>query len=366
MFDFGILTLPALAASLVFFLALFTGEDIAIDKVSVSPQIEWSGYTETVATRHLTDELRELSVNASSELTGIEVDGSGLEKSVSAFEEYFELGLLVNGTRNLLGMIPYYINGEITEKHGEATFTARIYTKDEKRPVHTVSVKGDAKNIEPMLHEGALGILEKINPYIVALYYRRQELKDGQFEFPRTRELIQKFLQTRPVKEHYLAYGLIGRMHMLKAENDPALTPEQRAAEYAQASDHLHAALRQEPNFLFPIINLALMFTTERKYDLADQHFAEAVNVNPDYLLTRKAWADSLADQGRYEDAMHQYVAAVQIDPEDPALRDRLASVYAKLGHTDAARAQWERARDLDPVNPTYINSLDALNTNAL
>ncbi|WP_207461221.1 tetratricopeptide repeat protein [Azospirillum sp. SYSU D00513] len=366
MFDFGLLTVPAFAASFVFFMALFTGEDIAIDKINVSHQLEWTGYSSNTVTRHLTDELRELGEQASSELTGIEVDGSSLEKSVSAFEEYFELGLLVNGTRNLFGMIPYYINGEVTERQGQAVFTARIYTKDKENPVHLVSVQGEARNMEPILHEGALGILEKINPYVVALYHRRQEIATKQFDFPKTREVAKKFLKTRPVEEHYLAYGLIGRMHMLKAEKAEGLTPEQRDAEYATAIDHLHGALRQKPDFLFPVINLALIYSAQGKHDLADLHFAQAIGINPDYKLTRKSWGDALIRQERYRDAVDQYVAAVDLDPKDAASRDRLAFLYMKLGHTEAARKQWTKALDLEPLNQTYTGNLDALRTSGL
>ena len=227
MLDLGIFTLPAIAALSVFVTALFIGEEIVIDKIQVSNQLEWSGYTTVVATRQLSDELRELGVNAASELTGIEIDETSLEKGVEAFEDYFEISSLINGTRNLFGMIPFYINGEITQKGGEAVFVARIYSKEGKEEkVKLVTTKGDPKELTAIMHEGALGILEEINPYIVALYYRQTETAEKQFEFPKTRAAIDRYLEARPVDEHFLAYGLLGRMYMLKAERDTTLTPE--------------------------------------------------------------------------------------------------------------------------------------------
>ena len=68
MFDFGFLTLPFIAAAAVFGLALFTGEEISIDKIAVPTHLEAKGLNDVIVTRRLTDEIRELSVIAGSEL----------------------------------------------------------------------------------------------------------------------------------------------------------------------------------------------------------------------------------------------------------------------------------------------------------
>ena len=362
MFDFGLLTVPALAALSVFVTALFVGEEIVIDKIEVSSQLEWSGYTTVVATRQLSDELRELGVNAASELTGIEIDETSLEKGVEAFEDYFEISSLINGTRNLFGMIPYYINGEITEKGGEAVFIARVYMKEggEER-VEMVTAKGDSKNLRGILHAGALGILEQINPYIVALYHRQNETAAKEFDYPQTQAAVGRYLASRPVEEHFLAYGLLGRMHMLKAERDTSLTPEGKKAEYDAAMKQLHAALRQKPDFLYPLINLGLIHAARGEFDLADRYYARAVEVNPNYLVTRTSWGEMLIRQGRVHDAIVQYVAAVEINPEDDEIRDELAGLYVRAGRPDAAREQWEEALLIKPTNVAYAENIKAL-----
>lgn len=362
MFDFGILTLPAAAAFFVFVTALFVGEDMVIDKIQVSKQIEWSGYTTQVATRQLSDELRDLGVNAASEITGIEVDETSIEKGVEAFEDYFEISALINGTRNLFGLIPYYINGEITQRDGNAIFTARVYSKEGKEEkVKVVTVNGGTRDLKTVIREGALGILEEINPYIVALFYRKIETAEKQFDFPKTKAAIDRYLVTRPVEEHFLAYGLIGRMHMLRAERDSSLTPEAKEAEYNTAMKNLHAALRQQPSFLYPLINLGIIHASRGEYDLADRYFARAVEVNPNYLVTRKSWGDLLVERGKLRDAMIQYVAAVEIDPGDAETRDKLAGLYLKAGKQGAARDQWEKALLISPTTVAYAENLKAL-----
>lgn len=362
MFDLGIFTIPLIGALSVFTVALFLGEDIVIEKIEVTHQMEWNGHGSDVVTRQLTDELREVSENAASELTGIEVDETQLEKGIESFEDYFEISVLINGARNLFGMIPYYIDGEMTEKRGEATFVARVYKQvDGEMIVDIVTASGDTNDIQGIMRQGAVGILEKVNPYILALYYRKQEAAAKQFDFPKTRTILDHYLEEQPVDTHYAAYGLLGRMHMIKAESDTALTPEQKQAEYDTSIKFLLAALRQRPDFLYPLVNLGLIHGLRGEIAVAEQYFARAVEANPNYLITRTSWGDMLARQGRLREAAIQYVAAVEIDREDAGLRDKLAKVYVDLGQYDAAREQWEEALFISPTTLAYAESIRGL-----
>lgn len=357
MLDFGVFTLPAVAAAMVFVAALFVGEDIVIEKVYVPEVREWSGYTSTVATRILTDELRELSVAAASELQAINIDEGGVEKGISAFEDYFEVGLLINGTRNVLGLIKYYINGEITEQGAETQLAIRVYTKKEDEPVKLIVVRGKADDLDGLLHEGAIQILEYINPYVIALYHRRNELEAKQYDFPKTRATIEKFLEKQPPEQHFLAYGLLGRTYMLRAERDTTLTPEQREAAYAEAIRNLDAALYQQPDFLYPLINLGIIYAGKKDYARADQYFARAVVQHPNYLVTRTAWGKMLEEQGLVNDAIIQYEAAVEIKPDDAELHIRLAKLYERAGRKEDAAAQAEKALKLDPMSQAYLDT---------
>ncbi len=359
MFDLGIFTLPLIGAISVFSVALFLGEDIVIEKIEVTHQMEWNGYGSDVVTRQLADELREVSHNAASELTGVEVDESQLEKGVASFEDYFELSVLINGARNLFGLIPYYVDGEITEKRGEATFVARVFTQvDDEMVVEVVTVTGDTSDLRALMQEAAVGILERVNPYILALHYRKQEAAAKQFDFPKTKAVLDHYLEERPVDTHYLAYALLGRMHMIKAESDTALSPEEKQAEYETSIKFLHAALMQRPDFLYPLINLGLIHGSRGEIEVAEQYFARAVVVNPNYLITRTSWGDMLAKQGRLQEAAIQYVAAVEIGRENAHLRDMLAKIYVGLGQYDAAREQWEEALYLSPTTLAYAESI--------
>lgn len=358
MLDFGFLTLPVMAAAMVFMSALFVGGDIVLEKINVPKARETSGYTSSIVTRRLADDLRTLSYAGASELSALRIDEGGVEKGINAFEDYFEVGLLINGARNILGLIKYYVNGEIIEDEKKLTFTIRIFAKEKHEPIRLLHISGDPEKIDEIIHQGAIQTLEYINPYVVTLYYRRTELAAKNYDFPKTHESVRKFLATQPLDKHFLAYGLLGRMHMLKAELDSSLTPEQQETQYSEAIRNLNAALFQEPDFLYPLINLGIIYGGKGEYDLADDYFARAVKRNPNYLITRKAWGKMLAEQGHVEDAIVQYVAAVQIDPTDASLRHTLAKLYERNGMRDAARNQIEEALKINPISKEYAAAL--------
>lgn len=361
--DLSLLTVPAIAAVSVFALALLFGQNVVIEKIEVPYQLQWSGYNADVATRQFTDAMREMNEGAASELADLEIDPTNLQEGLGRFESYFEISLLINGARNVLGLIPYYVEGEIAEAHGEEVLTIRVFTEDPNQPVFVSITKGDPNNMDAVMRQAAADVLERINPYVVVLYYRQTELAAGQFDFPKTKAAADRYFAAQPVDKHFLMYGLLGRMHMLKAERDKALTADQKQAEYDEAMKDLDAALRQHEDFLYPHINIALIESVRGRNDLAEQYYARAVEIDPNYLTTRKLWGDLLMKEGRFQDAAFQYVAAVEIDRTNAGLRDKLAQIYLALGRPDAARAQWEEALRISPLTLAYADAIRGLDT---
>lgn len=360
MMYFGLLIAPLMAGAAVFTLALLTGEDVAIGRITVPDALESRGYSDVVITRQISDHIRDVNYFASSEVASLHVEHDKLEQTVGAFEQFFEIQLLITGTRNLLGLIPVYIDGELTEDEEDLVMTVRVYHQEDL-PMHLVKVRGEPDQIDSMLRTAAIDILTGINPYITALYFRREEQAAGNWDFPETRRLAEHFLSEWPVEQHFRMYALLGRMHMLKAEHDLTLSDAERAAEYERAEELLRGALLQEPNFLFPHINLAVIHTSRGEYELAEAAFKRAAELNPRYRTTRELWAQMLLEQGKTHEALAQYVAAVEIDREDPELRYRLAKLYREIGRPDLASEQMARAVKLRPGERKYLQGWRAL-----
>jgi tetratricopeptide (TPR) repeat protein len=359
--DLGVLSVPLLGAAAVFVLALMGGDDIAIDNIRVMTSLDQPSHTELVLTRELKDELRALNESAEAELTGLDVGSAAVDKSLTEFEEYFNLSTLVGNARNLAGITPYYVTGELQNRGEGVVLDVRVYSRDRESPVSVISVKGDPKDLRPMLQEAALRILSRIDPYAVALHFYNEELAANELGFVKTRALIGDTLTKSPRWRSYLAYNLIGRMHARKAELDKALSPEQRQAELDMAVDYLDAALVQAPGFFGANLNLAVVQAQRHQYELADRSFAAAVRIDPNNATARRRWAESLDEQGRLREAVVQYVAAVELQPDNAALRDRLAQLYLKAERPDLARTQWERALAIDPMHKAFAERLKLL-----
>ena len=220
----------------------------------------------------------------------------------------------------------------------------------------SIRVDGNIESLHEIIHEAALQALEHINPYVVALYWRRIETAEGDYAFPRAQKAIDRYLQERPVEEHFLAYGLLGRMAMTKAEQTGITSEEQQAA-YADAQRYLEAAVLQKPDFENANLNLGILHAVLGDYGRSDAYFARAVEIDPNDRVARERWAEALEKQGRPREAALQWVAAVEIDRQDAGLRQELADAYANLGMLDEAQTQIDQAIFLDPTNSLEYRS---------
>jgi len=209
-----------------------------------------------------------------------------------------------------------------------------------------------------MFQEVAVKLLTDIDPYIVALHDFKVELAAKQWDFPMARKVLIERLQTPPPEDDYLAFELIGRMHLRRIDGDETVTADARQAELGLAIQYLSAALVQNPDFFYTNVGLGVAYAYKQQYQLSDVYFAKAVEIDPNNLLVRKSWGEALARQNRVRDAIYQYVAAVEIKPDDANLRDTLADLYAMAGHRDAALSQWEAAHKIDPLNGAAIAHL--------
>jgi tetratricopeptide (TPR) repeat protein len=365
MIDLGIFTVPLIGALSVFLVAFFTGDNISFDSIATPADMQWNGYDSNVVTRMLLDELRELNEDAVSEAVGLEVDSSYVDQSIGQYADYFGIGKLVDTTRNLVGANKYYVSSEIADANGKIVYTARLFTPESDQPVNTVKIEGDPANPQPMLAKAALELLTTINPYIVALHYFKEESREKQWAYPKTREFLRQSIETPPPEDNYLAYDLIGRMHRRRAEEDKTLTPEQRHDELVIAIESCNAALRQKPDFLYSNFTLAVVYSELEDYANSDKYFDAVVRIDPNFLPAREHWARVLVKRGRLREAVFQYVAAVEIAPSDAEMRNKLADLYFKLNYADAAMAQWEAAQYLDPSNGQVRDHLKNFGTPA-
>ena len=356
--DYG---LVAMGVALVFLATTLKGDNVAIDQIRIMDGLGTVSHDELALTRELMDELRGYYDRAATELTGVEVGSGGLDRSVNSVVDYFGLQAVINDVRDMVGVTSYHVTSEIVPDGDGIRFRARIFTATRTEPAFLVTVTGRNGEFEPLLHEAALQLLARLDPYLVALHDFHDELNAGDFAFPKTLARLDRPAEGPERLKPFQRSALIGRIHRMRAERDAALGPEQRAAELAAAVDYLKAALKQSTGFFRANQDLAAVYADRHEYGLADQVFAAAVRIRPNNLAIRRQWADVLAAQGRRREAIFQYAAAVELAPEDADLRDSLAELYLATDHPDAAREQWQAALTIDPGRRAVAERLESL-----
>src|SRR5258708_4903826 len=127
--------------------------------------------------------MRGINESAEADLTGVDVGGSAVDKSLTEITDYLNLSTLVANVRDLAGITPFHITSEITPEQEGIRFTARIFSAGDHGAVGEVTVAGKASDLKPMFHEAALQIMTHISPYVVALYYFHEEMGEEDLAF---------------------------------------------------------------------------------------------------------------------------------------------------------------------------------------
>lgn len=354
MFDFGTLTLPALALLGVVGVGVYVGEDVTMGDFQVPWTVDAAGYNADVLSRRLVDRMDQIVASTAGDLAEVSLAATSFKRSVSEAKSYLELGPVVDAARLAIGTMPFYIDGEITDQGEQTVLTVRINTATE---TFIVDKRGTVDTLDEMVNDAALSVLEHIAPFTAGVYTRTIEEATGEITFPRTILVAERMLAAADEQDHYLGCALMGRTLMRRAElntDDPSF--EVRKQDYEEALRYFDLSLVHRPNFLYALINKAVILAVLGDYASADAAFADAVWRDPNRLLTRLRWAEMLLKQGLPDQAVYQYVAAVKIAPHDAALRAQLGDVYSQLGAQEEALAQYDLATFLDPANSAYRN----------
>src|SRR5262249_51631382 len=105
--DLGIFSVPLFGLAALFVVSVVTGDDLAVSNVQVPATLQWSGFTSTVVTRMLTDELRDIDEAARAEDLGVAVESGYVDRSIHEVQDYYGVDTLMNGLQELMSTITY-------------------------------------------------------------------------------------------------------------------------------------------------------------------------------------------------------------------------------------------------------------------
>jgi tetratricopeptide (TPR) repeat protein len=136
--------------------------------------------------------------------------------------------------------------------------------------------------------------------------------------------------------------------------------------EFEKAEHHFEAATRINPSYTEALLNLAVTYNDQAKYEAARQIYQQIRNAREkskdriDPFAKGKIanmhadLATAYEEAGLPEEAIHELERAVSLCPGFVDLRSRLGVLHRDAGNLQAARQQFEAARE---INPRYAQA---------
>lgn len=334
----GLLAIPLMTAAAFFGVSLVADvHTIDFNSFTVPKSWEEVGYSESVVTRRLSDDLREITERAASIRGNRYGEDTGKGKSIETLGEYFEIIKPMRALQQALGLIPFTIGGEVVERASHHELLVRV-SSHEGRTL-TLTSHTESNDIDALIHEAALDIMTAIDPYMMVAYYYYKELPSK--KFVKTYELLGRCLADCPAEDLPWAYNVWGRI----------LIHQQQ---HADAIEKLTKALALRPDFARPYINWAIALADQGQYEGAFEKFHEAMRREPGYAPIYVEWAVVLGAMNRPDDANLMFRNAITVEPGNVRAYERWANYLVSLGRKQEALDLYRKASELLPLDERY------------
>lgn len=340
----GFLSLPVMAVAAFFTVSYFVNPGtIIIEKMSVPQNFDWeTGYTGYAAagefTRYISDIAEAAGTNRGTRTTELTAQG----RSVEALSDWFGLGEPIRSTQVALGFLPYTFSGKLIKKGDELTL--KVAGESPAYWEYAFTEKGSADDVSGLLKRGAIRLMEKIDPYLVAVYHFREEKPES--GYPETKASIDYCLVHAPRKELPWVYALAGDVF-------------RREGKYEEAIIKFRQALLLNPAFPRPMMRWGNALADQGRHEEAIGRYKKTLEIEPIYPEALVAWADSLEALGQAAEARRKYEEAVAMDPQFPRILFAYGKYLARSGDKAKASEYLRQALHLDgDRNPTYVAEL--------
>lgn len=309
-----IATLVFGAGSAVGVAALLATDPIVIRKAYVPMVVEYyQGYNGTLISKLLREKIRmiarEAGTSRGDQLGVFNAD----ESAIDILADRLYVDGLVDSLREFLNLQAYSLDPYLVDSgHG-----LKMGLKGETAhgELFYLSVAGTYDDIPGMLEKLAQRFVERVDPYVLTLYYFRTEYAKG--EFTQSLPMIEHTVRVSVTKQRVWPLLLWGRMHYRLGE-----------------------------------------------YDKAIERYQEALKVDPDFALATARWGEALLGKGDLKGGLEKMQEAITVlDRESvtPPQRAAMAApLHVLLGDTLVKLGAEEEARDV------YVRGLHENADNAL
>jgi tetratricopeptide (TPR) repeat protein len=338
MFDLATLFVGAGAG--VGLAALLSTDPVVIHKAYVPTLVEYQGYKGELLAKLLRERIRIIAREAGSargdQLGVFNADASAIDY----LTERLGIDTLVDSLREFLGLHSYSIDPYLVHYPSGFTFNLKGETADGQQ-FSTANdlkfgIKGETESgqlfylyvsgtddLPTLVNTLAERFIEKVDPYVLTLYYFRKELAQG--EFTKSLPLIEHSVRVLPTQ-----------------------------------------------NRKWPLLLWGRVLNRQGHYDEAILKYRDALEISPDFALAKARWGETLIAQGDVKGGLEKMLLAVEeLNDDGVPNNQRLAmapTVYGLLGDTLAdrgddadARAVYVQGLARVPKNPLLQTSLGKL-----
>lgn len=312
---------------------------LSLATISVSKRLAEDGFTGSVATQRLRDEIKAVQARAE---TRMAMNAADVHQDMSSVT-IPKIGLSVESVAaSIRRMLPdgwvHEVSGEFVAT--EAGLRLRLRLNGE---VVFSQVETGPEAADLLVQRGAVRVIEKTQPYVAAsaLY-----VTDPDGALAAATQIISTHPDTdESVRWAHVLRGLIWRD---RGKLDDAI------AEY-QTAIHL------DPKNAFPRNNLANIWKEQGRLDDAIKEYQNAIRLDPKNATPHYNLAVIWKGRGKLDDAINEYQTAIRLDPKDSFPHNNLGNIWAERGKADGAIKEYQTAIHLDPNNAAPHTGLGAI-----
>lgn len=123
-------------------------------------------------------------------------------------------------------------------------------------------------------------------------------------------------------------------------------------------------ALKIDPTFSWPHINLGNLYRDQKKYDEAEKEYKETIRLDPDNADALSNLGVLYYDQNKFDDAEEKYKEAILLNPNIAEIHFNLGNIFSDQKKYDDAEREYLEGLRLDPNKANFHNNLGFLYQN--
>lgn len=354
---FDLATLVFGAGSAMGVAALLATDPIVIRKAYVPLVVEYyQGYSGELIAKLLRERIRTIAREAGTSRGDYLGVFNADESAIDILTERLHIDGVIDALREFLNLHFYSIDPYLVQSPDGVKLGMKGEAADGE--LFFIYVKGEPdEEISVLINRLAERFIEKVDPYVLTLYYFRQEYGTG--EFTKSLPMIEHSIRVLPTELKVWPLLLRGRVHYRLGEYDEAILKYQEA-------------LRIVPNFPLAIARWGEALVAQgdirgglEKMQLAIVKSNQDVSNNPYRSVAHKTvvpliytlLGDNLVKIGADDAARGVYVQGLEQVPDSALLQTSLGSLYLRHGQFEPAVKLLQRALVTHP-DPTIPQKL--------